>query len=167
MSYKFDTTKMIEIVEPSLIEGKISEPINLETEFNEIVKLGEKMINLCVEKNGLGLSAPQVGVFKRMFVWMNGPNQFQIVVNPTWIASEKKKTNLIEHCLTYPGKNYYTQRFKRILVKFDVFNPTKNKFEVIKKNLENERAYIFQHEADHLDGNTIATKGIDISKVKD
>lgn len=169
--YKFDTTKFLEIVDPQLIvstdlEWKGCSPVVPE-EAEEIIKLGEKMIQLCVDNGGVGLAAPQVGVYKRMFVWMNGNSTFQIVLNPSWVPQEKKKTNLVEACLSYPKQNFFLTRYKRIHAQFETWSPTENKIYKWKKDLSGERSYIFQHETDHLFGQTIATKGIDIKKIQE
>ena len=169
--YKFDTTKFLEIVDPATIIStdlgwEPCTPI-LPEEAAEIIKLGEKMIQLCVDNGGVGLAAPQVGVHKRMFVWMNGTSTFQIVMNPTWFQSEQKKTNLVEACLSYPKQNYFLQRYKRILARFETWSPAESKIYKWKKDLSGERSYIFQHETDHLDGITIATKGVNIKEEAD
>jgi peptide deformylase len=131
-------------------------------EFEEIKKLGEAMINYCVENSGLGLAAPQVGVKKNMFVWMNAENSFQIVMNPTFFPN-KKKTNVVEGCLSYPGMNFFIQRYKEVRIKFFYFK--EGVLKPFTKNVRGERSFIFQHEYDHLKGKTIATEGVPLSSV--
>ena len=130
-------------------------------EFDEIKKLGEAMITYCAENGGLGLAAPQVGVLKNMFVWRNGENSFQIVLNPK-IFPEKKKTNVVEGCLSYPDENYFLERYKKIRIKFYFF--VDGELKSHSKNILGEKSFIFQHEFDHLSGETIATKGVSLGK---
>ena len=155
-NYKFDENLELKILKDEEVENVICTPVTKE-EASEIIKLGEKMIEICSENNGIGLAAPQVGVNKRMFVWMNGMNTFQIVLNPSFIPQEKKKTHTVEGCLSYPGRDFYMERYKRILAKFQTFS--NGKFFNWTKQYSSEKAFIFSHEFDHLNGITVATNG--------
>lgn len=145
----------VELVPVEDIIGIECEDVYVE-EFEEIKKLGEDMIEYCVEKGGLGLAAPQVGVLKKMFVWMNAENSFQIVLNPH-IFLDKKKTNVLEGCLSYPGEQYFVQRSKKCRVRFEYMKD--GEFKTHFRNLHGEKSFIFQHETDHLGGITVATRG--------
>jgi len=158
--FKYDEDAPLVLVEPSKIEGCVCEDVLIE-EMEGIKKLGEDMIEHCVEKGGLGLAAPQVGIMKNMFVWMNGQNSFQIVVNPKYFP-DGKITNVVEGCLSYPGEQYYLKRAKKVNARFEIVDPKSDtpKFKKLFKKLQGERAFVFQHEADHLTGKTVNTKGI-------
>lgn len=156
--YKYED-KPISLVDPSIVEGCICDEVYPE-EWDDIKKLGEAMIKLCVEQGGLGLSAPQVGVMKKMFVWNNSQNQFQIVVNP-YFTPDGKKTNVVEGCLTYPGKHFFLKRFKSGNARSDILDPNDtSKFKRSFRKLSGERALVWQHESDHLEGKTIAMIGM-------
>lgn len=156
--YKFDEAKELELAEPSVVENCECEDVLIE-EIEEIKKLAQGMIRLCVDKGGLGLAAPQVGVMKKMFVWMNGSNSFQLVINPAFFP-DKKITNTVEGCLTYPDKQFYTKRAKAGNARYEIPDPKdQTKFKKMFKKLSGERALVFQHEFDHLKGKTIATEG--------
>lgn len=155
--YKFKDEPLV-LVEAEKVEGCECTDVVID-EYKDIKLLGEAMIRLCVEKGGLGLSAPQVGVMKNMFVWMNGSNSFQIVLNPGFFP-EKKLTNVVEGCLTYPDEHYYLSRYKGGNARYEILDPEDDtKFKKIFKKLSGERALVWQHELDHLDGLTIAIKG--------
>ncbi len=132
-----------------------------EEETFDLIHKGEEMIQICLEKGGLGLAAPQIGILKRMFVWMNTDSSFQIVFNPTFYQ-DGKKTNVVEGCLSFPGESYYLKRYKEIRAVFYTYDGSK----LIKntKRLIGEKAFIFQHECQHLDGFTIADIGILLEK---
>ena len=53
-------------------------------------------------KNGVGLSAPQVGYNKRIFIMCWGGNT-RVVINPTIVKKSWKKTTFTEGCLSYPN----------------------------------------------------------------
>src|SRR6056297_385348 len=120
--YQFDSEEEIDLAPIEVVEGAKCEEVYPE-EMSEIKKLGEAMIKLCVEQGGLGLAAPQVGIMKRMFVWMNGSNTFQIVVNPKFFP-DKKETNTVEGCLTYPEQQYHMKRRIPGTARFEFLDPT-------------------------------------------
>ena len=152
--YKYEENS-VAIIEPSQIIGINSEDVVLE-EFEDIKKLGEDMIKYCAEKGALGLAAAQIGVFKNFFVFMNGENSYQLILNPTLFPG-KKKTNVVESCLSYPDEQYIITRSKEVRVKF--FFVKDGKMMSHSKAFRNERAFILQHEYDHLIGVSLATKG--------
>lgn len=155
--YKY-VDEPIVLADYAVVEACTCSDVVLE-EFQDIKKLGEEMIKMCAEKGGLGLAAPQVGVMKKMFVWMNGQNSFQIVLNPQFFP-DKKTTNVVEGCLTYPDEHFYLTRHKTGNARYEILDPNDNtKFKKIFKKLSGERALVWQHELDHLDGYTIAMKG--------
>jgi len=148
----------LELVPKEFIEGISCEDVSID-EMDEMLKLGEKMISFCVESKGLGLAAPQVGVNKKMFVWMNSSNTFQIVVNPQFFP-DKKTTNVVESCLSYPNEQYFIKRFKTGNCRFEILTPGSKTFKKVFKKLTGERAFIWQHELDHLSGKTVSTEGV-------
>lgn len=152
--------KELKLVNSELIEDCDCEEIT-QDEFEEIKTLGEAMIKKCIELGGVGLAAPQIGIFKKMFVWKNSENTFQIAINPKYFMKEKKRTNIIEACLSYPERTYYMSRYKKISASFYVLKD--GELQRIYRTLSGRQAYIFQHETDHINGITIAMKGTDIT----
>jgi len=152
------TEEDIKIIPAEELE-KLKECEEVKTEdFEELKEIGEAMIKYCVNNGGLGLAAPQIGINKKMFVWANATNSFQIVFNPEILFSNnKKKTNVIEQCLSYPDEHYLVERYKNIRIKFNYFD--NGEFKTYFRNLSNERSFIFQHENDHINCITIAQKG--------
>lgn len=145
----------IKLVEAENIENIKSAEVNLE-EVADLMELVPDMIKICQEKGGVGLAAPQIGVYKKMFIWMDKQNSFEVVFNPSYFK-DGKKTNVIEGCLSYPEQNFYVKRWKNIsVVYFD------QNFKRKTRKLSFERSFIFQHETDHLSGETINIKGTKI-----
>jgi peptide deformylase len=148
---------MMEILKPEEIEGKVCSPVT-EEEAPIMIKQAEEMMKLCAEKGGVGLSAPQVGIFKRFFVWMISDRQFEIVMNPSFYPDSKTVTHTVEGCLTYPNEHYIIfSRYKRIRAIYYTF--TGGKFVKITKPISTMKAIIWQHENMHLDGKTIRMYG--------
>jgi peptide deformylase len=154
------------IIPAKEIEDIVSEDV-VEEEAAELNDLAYEMIDYCLQEKGLGLAAPQIGIFKNLFVMVqnNKKGIFETVFNPTFYK-DGGKTNTVEGCLSYPGEHYYLKRFKRIGVIYYLWNGEK----FIKKNkkLTGMPSIIFQHETCHLRGKTIKTMGelIDDDKIK-
>jgi len=161
--YKFVEGNELVILDNNDITGITCEDV-LHEEFEEIKKLGEAMINYCVQNNGLGLAAPQVGINKNMFVFMNAENSFQVIINPV-IFKTGKITNVVESCLSSPGEHYFLQRNKEVRIKF--YFEKDGKVISHSKNFSGERAFIIQHEYQHLIGRTIVSEGTLFSKDED
>lgn len=154
--YKFIEENELKILDNKDIQGISCDDVLLE-EFDEIKKLGEAMIKYCAENNGLGMAAPQVGVNLNMFVFMNGENSFQVILNPR-LFPNGKVTNVVESCLSSPGEHYFLKRNKEVRMKF--YFVKDGKMMSHSKNFSGERAFIVQHEYDHLIGETIVSKGM-------
>jgi len=123
----------------------------------EIANVAANMSKLCVEKSGVGLSACQIGINERFFVFRFEKNSFGIVVNPSWWA-KSSRYKIIEGCLSYPGESYIVKRYKKIQAEYWTIDEKKD-FKYVKREFIGEVAQIFQHESDHCRGVTIATKG--------
>jgi len=130
-----------------------------EEDVKDLIPKCEEMIKLCVEKGGLGLAGPQVGLMKKVFVWMNSDDTFQIVLNPSFYP-DSKKTNVIEGCLSFPNENYYLKRYKEIQAVY--FTHNGEKLIKVTKHLIGQKAFVFQHETDHMNMVSVADSGIKI-----
>jgi peptide deformylase len=125
-----------------------------EKDIKKLNKQIEKMVKFLEEKKGVGLAAPQIGIYERYFIWQHRGGKLFMAINPT-VLGGKKKVKLIEGCLSYPNRRFFTERYKRINVFYWVIED--NKFVKKTKNLYGMEAIVFQHENDHLDGITIAS----------
>lgn len=107
--------------------------------------------------NGVGLSAPQIGVLKRVLVYeykkpkdstdKTSDLPLTILINPEIIKTFAKTEVGEEGCLSFPNLFGQVERYKKITVKALGINNKEIKFEA--KDLE---ARVIQHETDHLDG---------------
>jgi peptide deformylase len=115
-----------------------------------IQKLIDDMIETMYKANGVGLSAPQVGVSKRIIVVDTSPRQQNqsliVLINPEIINSEGEIISE-EGCLSLPGFITRLQRKQKVFVK----GLDKNGKE-IEIEAEGLLARAFQHEIDHLEG---------------
>jgi len=114
-------------------------------------KFAKDMKMTMIEKDGLGLAAPQVGSNIRMvIVTLNSKSDHETVttmVNPVILKHGDEIVGAEEGCLSLPGLWMKVERFKNVVVEFMDLEGEKH---VLK--LENLNARVIQHEVDHLDG---------------
>ena len=119
---------------------------------DEVRDLVRDMKETMLSENGIGLSAPQVGVNLRVIVVqlmsagkLVGP--VQEMINPVITSYSDDSMEYEEGCLSIPGEYIRINRPRSIHVKFQTLSGKYKKWFL--KGLE---ARIVQHEIDHLDG---------------
>ena len=119
---------------------------------DEVRDLVSNMKETMLSENGIGLSAPQVGVNLRVIVIqlmsagkLVGP--VQEMINPVITNYSDDTMEYEEGCLSIPGEYIRINRPRSIHVKFQTLSGKYKKWYL--KGLE---ARIVQHEIDHLDG---------------
>ena len=120
--------------------------ITADTEPENRKEILDNMIETMKHYGGIGLSANQVGLALRMFVF--GDNKHYIpCFNPRIIAYSDKKVPMEEGCLTYPGLFVKIIRPEWITVTFEDENR-----ELHEETFRDLLARVFQHEYDHMEG---------------
>ena len=119
---------------------------------DEVRDLVSNMKETMLAENGIGLSAPQVGINLRVIVIqlmsagkLVGP--VQEMINPVITNYSDDTMEYEEGCLSIPGEYIRINRPRSIHVKFQTLSGKYKKWFL--KGLE---ARIVQHEIDHLDG---------------
>ncbi len=144
---------MLDIVlHPNKILRQVSAPITLEDLSNpEFKTLISEMTETMIEKDGVGLAAPQIGKNIRLIIVKN-QEQVLIMINPKIIKKSWAKKIEDEGCLSVLGSDglpYYlpVARHQKISVNYTNISGEK-------KNIKatNFLARAIQHEIDHLDG---------------
>ena len=118
-------------------------------EVGEIVQ----QLSISIPNPSLGLSAPQIGIQKRVFLANLSSGSF-VFVNPTLIWKSSDKVPSEEGCLSLPGIARCVERHSQVHIFCDkLINIKTNELEVDAEiRLKNQDALIVQHETDHLDG---------------
>jgi len=133
------------------LEEKRSEPVDLTSNFDykSVIENLEKAIS--ITKNGIGLSAPQIGCYKRIIIIRPDlkTNTIQHFINPRMIEITQDMTTMKEGCLSYPGYSATADRYVEIKLEYDTEN---GKEEQTFKGIESR---IIQHEIDHLNGKCV------------
>ena len=139
------------------VENVECDDIN-EDEAKEFIPIAQAMIEFAVKNGGIGLSASQVGINKKLIVWQGKNNTFHIGFNPTFF-SKGKKINTIESCLSYPEEEYFVPgRRKYIQAVYYALNQG-GKLVKIARSMRDDEAIVYQHEVDHINGKTVAMIG--------
>ncbi|XP_030544732.1 peptide deformylase 1B, chloroplastic/mitochondrial-like [Rhodamnia argentea] len=118
---------------------------------DNLKKLVDEMFDVMYKTDGIGLSAPQVGINVQLMVFNpvgeSGEGEEIVLVNPRIIKYSKKMVPFNEGCLSFPGIYADVQRPES--VKIDALDISGARFTV---SLSGLPARVFQHEFDHLQG---------------
>jgi peptide deformylase len=124
----------------------------------DLERLVERMTRLMHEANGVGLAATQVGVLRRLFVFVD-EGEDRVLVNPTITKSSTETEVDEEGCLSLRDVLVPVERAKSVTIEgFDV------KGEPVRLELELPSSRVVQHELDHLDGVLIIDRTDDESR---
>lgn len=141
--------------EPWLSEK--SDPV-LPEEFNsdQLKEIVQDLVDTMNQCGGLGLSAPQLGVHKRIITVRDFPKPPDepkplVVCNPVLSDFSEEKQSGVEGCLSLPGVRVPRERALRVKVTGKLVDGSD--FSEVAEGL---RAVAIQHEYDHLEGKTIA-----------
>ncbi|WP_089603907.1 peptide deformylase [Acinetobacter piscicola] len=130
----------------------------IETEFSScwLKELSRAMHSTMLERNGVGIAAPQVYISKRMIIvasranprYPDAPEMDAIVmVNPEIIQKSAHVILGEEGCLSVPNERGQVERAEQITVQYFTLDGEK-----ITQDFTGFPARIIQHEVDHLDG---------------
>ena len=134
---------------PAPVLGRKARPV--EKVDDNIRQLAEKMVNIMVETEGVGLAGPQAGVDLRIFVIsVDGTKEnARVYINPE-IEPFGGQESVDEGCLSLPGIYGKVKRYKQCRVK--ALDLEGNEFTDEGDGLY---ARALQHEYDHLEGKLI------------
>jgi peptide deformylase len=119
----------------------------------DIKKLVLDMSETMLDANGIGLAAPQIHLFHRMFIYRNPDIEegdkinISILINPIIEKTTNDTEDDWEGCLSIPGMLGLVRRFKKI--KYSALDLNGKK---ISEEVEGLHARVIQHEFDHLNG---------------
>jgi len=116
--------------------------------FNPL-ELKNEMVEFMLSKNGIGLSANQIGLDAQIFVMGNKEDNSSILINPVVLQHTEDTVIDIEGCLSFPGIFTQVKRPKEILVEYYDENIEKKR-----THLTGYSVKVFLHEWDHLQGIT-------------
>ncbi|MGV8131513.1 MAG: peptide deformylase [Candidatus Pacearchaeota archaeon] len=120
----------------------------IKTDLDSIQDVALDMFELIKEYKGLGLSAPQIGVPRRLIVlFPNEKAEPIICINPVLTTFSHDQVLEKEGCMSLPGILLEIPRHSEIAIKYIDIEGKEQ--EAVLVGME---ARIFQHELDHLNG---------------
>jgi peptide deformylase len=130
----------------------------VESYDDDLRRLVERMTALMHEASGVGLAATQVGVLRRLFVFVD-EGEDRVLVNPTITKSSKETELDDEGCLSLRDVLVPVERPSSVTIEgFDVDGRP------VTLELEPPSSRVVQHELDHLDGVLIIDRTDDESR---
>jgi len=130
---------------PESVLKKVSEPVS---DFDGLDYIVERLYETMAHHRGMGLSAPQVGMLKRILVMRREGEPFTMI-NPE-IVSKAGSIRYSEGCLSFPGLFVEVERASNINVRWQDLSEEWNE-----DNFQGIAAVCIQHEIDHLNGVTM------------
>ena len=127
-------------------------------EFNSkwLMALASAMHATMLERNGVGIAAPQVYISKRVIIVASRPNprypdapemDAVVMVNPEILEFSQATCFGDEGCLSVPNERGQVERAQVVKVRYYTLQG-----DVVETSYEGFPARIVQHEVDHLDG---------------
>ncbi|HUG64516.1 MAG TPA: peptide deformylase [Gaiellaceae bacterium] len=130
----------------------------VETFDADLERLVERMTSLMREANGVGLAATQVGVLRRVCVFVD-EGEDRVLINPTITKTSKETETDDEGCLSLRDVLVPVERSLKVTIEgLDVNG------EPVSLELEPPSSRVVQHELDHLDGVLIIDRTDDESR---
>ena len=149
------------ILNPNKILRNKSKNVDIKNMGSKKIKeLCLDMEKIMLEKDGVGLAAPQVGKNIRLCV-INTKNGVLKMINPIIIKRSWAKEWGEEGCLSIPNVFGKVKRHKKITCRF--YDENKK---IIKLSADNLVARVIQHEIDHLNGVLFIDSAKDIIKTE-
>ncbi len=137
---------------PAAVLKKAAEPVR---EIDDSIRrLVERMTDILIEQNGVGLAAPQVGVSLRLFIVSLDVSRehVKVFINPT-VTPHGDLEDKEEGCLSVPGVYTKIRRYKKATV-----TATDLEGRQFTEEAEDLYARCLQHEYDHIEGTVIVNR---------
>lgn len=121
-----------------------------------IQSLIDELLATLIASNGVGIAAPQVGLAYRLLIVASRPNprypnapemEPTVMINPQILSHSEEVMQDWEGCLSVPGIRGLVPRYRLIEVEY-----TTRYGKLVRQELQDFVARIFQHEYDHLNG---------------
>ena len=113
---------------------------------DDLARLVERMTELMHEAQGVGLAATQVGVLRRLFVFVDH-GEDRVLVNPGITERSPETATEDEGCLSLRDVLVPVERSTTVTIEGVDANGN-----AVQLELEEPTARVVQHELDHLDG---------------
>jgi len=134
------------------------EPKEFEFENENAKEVCDKLFERMKELGGIGLSANQVGLDMKVFVFGDGEALTRYIINPIIIAIGDESVSMKEGCLSLPGVFLMVKRPTEVTLKYQDTEGN----EVVEQ-FKDLAARVVLHEYDHMIGQNFTQR---VSKLK-
>jgi peptide deformylase len=141
---KIEDLELIHFAHPQMTTRPA--PFDFEKDGAHAEKLGQLLYEKMKQLGGVGLSANQVGLPYRVFVFGN-EEKYITAFNPQILGVSKEMSTMSEGCLSFPGFFLTLQRPDRVLINYQ-----NEKGETISAEYDGIASRIVLHEYDHMEG---------------
>lgn len=144
----------------------------------DLSRLVDDMVETMRSADGVGLSAPQIGVLRRV-VTMEMPGEYEeredgslvetkpselyVLVNPEIVKISEERILMLEGCLSLPGRFGDVPRAPWTTIKYRDIKGKEHRL----KATDDLLSQCIQHEIDHLDGILFTERLEDITTLRD
>lgn len=144
MNFHLDELQLIHFADPVM---RTKPPaFDFHTDGDKAKELAEVLHKKMLELGGAGLSANQVGLPYRMFVFGTEEKRYAFF-NPNIVAVSKEQVAMEEGCLSFPGFSLVLQRPRDVVIEYQDEDGTTHNAKVT-----DLLARIILHEYDHMEG---------------
>jgi len=98
--------KSVELLDyPDVEESLYTKSVEIDEINEDIINIAHQMAHIMYQAEGIGISAPQIGINKRLIVidCTKEKNNTVYMINPTITWKSKESLQNPERCLSYPG----------------------------------------------------------------
>jgi peptide deformylase len=126
--------------------------------LSRLYATGKQLESICIDNGGMGISASQVGIPWKFFVyWSNYPEKeqkFDYLFSCNYEPVSDKKSLSVEGCLSLKGMRFQVDRYDEIFVMGQrlIFNEDSLRIDHFKRKFSGILSVVLQHEIDHNQG---------------
>lgn len=144
MNWKLEELQLIHFADPRMTTKP---PLfDFTADGDKAEELADVLHKRMLQLGGLGLSANQVGLSYRVFVFGNAEQRYALF-NPIVIGVSKEQSTMQEGCLSFPGFMLTLERPAEVVVEYQDVQGT-----VQRTSFKNIAARVVLHEYDHMEG---------------
>jgi len=144
MNFNIDELQLIHFADP--IMSSPPPEFDFEKDGDKAEELFEVLYNKMIQLGGVGLSANQVGLPYKVFVFGNETEK-QVMFNPVVVGASKEITTMSEGCLSFPDLVLSLKRPAEVVIRFQ---DVKGESQIAEA--KGVVARIILHEYDHMMG---------------
>lgn len=143
---EYEVLKLVDFYDPILRKPTEKYDFNAFNAIKDAEFLAYSLAETMQKYGGLGISANQVGINKRVCA-VAAEETIWVMFNPEIVEKSLTNSKFSEGCLSYPGLYIKIPRAETVKVRFQAIGG-----QIVEKEVSGLTSVCIQHELDHLDG---------------